>query len=98
MHFFVATALCLSLVQQSTARIPQSLRQLGRRNADPQSQGGLAGWLGQMLGRPLERRQATCYEDEYYEFVNNSTFGETFCQAYMKYPNTTTVVDFTPGM
>ena len=40
---------------------------------------------------------ATCYQDNYYDFVSDPDFGPGFCQAYITYPNTTVTVTSTPA-
>lgn len=107
MKSFVALALCLSLILTfATARIPHSYRQLQERNEQPKSPNAFVAWFS----RFREKRQNTvvtatgeepsndvCYLDEYYRFVNGSTFGKTVCQGLgVKYPNRTSTVDFTP--
>ncbi|OQO11198.1 hypothetical protein B0A48_05454 [Cryoendolithus antarcticus] len=54
------------------------------------AQEGVLNWMRSLLHRD------TCYQDDYYYFVNNSTFGETICRALITYPNETTTYDYTP--
>ncbi|OQO13387.1 hypothetical protein B0A48_01615 [Cryoendolithus antarcticus] len=80
-------AVCLSLVCTALARVPPSVQ---KRNDKIEAQAGVLNWMRSLLHRE------TCYEDDYYYFVNNSTFGETICQALITYPNETTTYDYTP--
>lgn len=94
MKSFVAVALCLSLLSTFTlARIPHSYRQLQERDEELQSPNGILSWFSRLL----KRQQNVCYQDQYYDFVNNSTFGQNFCQVLgVTYPNRTIVEEFTP--
>jgi len=98
MKSFVAVALCLSLISSfAQARIPHSYRQLQERDDDFQSPNGIFNWFSRLLKRQQKRQQDVCYQDEYYDFVTNSTFGQNFCQSLgVSYPNSTVVEDFTP--
>jgi sensor domain CHASE-containing protein len=98
MKSFVAVALCLSLFSTfARARIPHSYRQLQERDDELQSPDRLLNWFMRMLKRQQKRQQDVCYQDQYYDFVNNSTFGQNFCQVLgISYPNRTIVDDFTP--
>ncbi|KAK5135828.1 hypothetical protein LTR08_004655 [Meristemomyces frigidus] len=98
---FFASALCLSLISSSDARVHRKLSQLETRNAnavgahDPRN--AVAEWFSHLFKRvdDLERRDV-CKQDQYYNFVNNSTFGQTFCNAYLDYPTTNVTVEYTP--
>ena len=102
MKSFVAVALCLSLVSSfASARIPHSYRQLQERDDESQSPNGVLNWFSRLLKRQQKsqqkRQQDVCYQDEYYDFVTNSTFGQNFCQNFgISYPNRTVVEEFTP--
>jgi hypothetical protein len=98
MKSFVAVALCLSLISTSAfARIPHSYRQLQERDEEMQSLNGVLNWFNQILKRQQKRQQDVCYQDQYYDFVNNSTFGQNFCRVLgISYPNRTVVEEFTP--
>ncbi|KAK4549411.1 hypothetical protein LTR36_006408 [Oleoguttula mirabilis] len=101
-HSFFATALCLSLIQTSDARAHGRSSQLQIRDGKAEVQEarhGVVDWFKHLFKKDdaLERRQeSTCVEDDFYNFVNNSTFGESFCQSYIEYPNTTVTADYTP--
>jgi hypothetical protein len=98
MKSFVAVALCLSLISSfALARIPHSYRQLQERDDELQSPNGILEWFSRILKRQQKRQQDVCYQDEYYDFVTNSTFGQSFCQDLgVSYPNRTIVEEFTP--
>ncbi|GAB7330528.1 hypothetical protein MBLNU13_g02122t1 [Cladosporium sp. NU13] len=98
MKSLVAVALCLSLIGSfAFARIPHSYRQLQERDDELQSPNGLLNWFSRVLNRQQKRQQEVCYQDQYYDFVNNSTFGQNFCQVLgISYPNRTVVEEFTP--
>lgn len=97
MKSFVAAALCLSLIETfALARIPHSYRQLQERDDQSQSPNGILNWLTRLLKRQQEQ-QNICYQDDFYNFVHNSTFGKKTCQALgVTYPNVTVVEEFTP--
>jgi hypothetical protein len=94
MKSFVAVALCLSLLSTFTlARIPHSYRQLQERDDESQSPNGIFAWFSRLL----KRQEDVCYQDQYYDFVKNSTFGQNFCEVLgVSYPNRTVVEEFTP--
>lgn len=94
MKSLVTLGLCLSLIITfATARIPHSYRQLQERDDESQSPNALLGWLSRLF----KRQQDVCYQDQYYDFVNNSTFGQNFCRVLgVQYPNQTVVEEFTP--
>jgi hypothetical protein len=99
MKSFVAVALCLSLLSTFTlARIPHSYRQLQERDDESQSPNGILDLFSpRWLTRLLKRQQDICYQDQFYDFVNNSTFGHDFCEVLgVSYPNRTVVEEFTP--
>ncbi|QIX01926.1 hypothetical protein AMS68_007443 [Peltaster fructicola] len=97
MRSILAPALCLSLVHQSVAYIPHSLKQVAERDVELEQSGSILSWFSQLFKRSSSngRRQNVCYEDDYYNFVSNATFGQAFCQAYLDYPDTTTTLDGT---
>jgi len=96
MKSFVALALCLSLFNNfATARIPHSYRQLQEGDDESQSPNVVLSWLGRLFKR--QEDEDVCYQDQYYDFVNNSTFGQNFCRTLgVQYPNRTVVEEFTP--
>jgi hypothetical protein len=98
MKSFVAVALCLSLLSSfALARIPHSYRQLQERDDELQSPNGVLDWFNRMLKRQQKHQQDVCYQDQYYDFVNNSTFGQNFCEVLgVSYPNRTVTEEFTP--
>ena len=109
MRSFIAVALCLSLTHSCSARIPHSHRQLAERDAEPESSNFVMALFKRLFTVDLIPRQdapsnstqgsstnGTCYQDEYYNFVYNSSFGEDLCQMLINYPNQTTTVDYTP--
>ena len=98
MKSFVAVALCLSLISSfAFARIPHSYRQLQERDDELQSPNGLLDWFSRILKRQQKRQQDICYQDDFYAFVNNSTFGQNTCKALgISYPNRTVVEEYTP--
>lgn len=100
MRSFSALALSLSLVNLSVARVAHDPRpdieERGTGNA-------VANWFNQLFRKDadvtIEQRQAdprVCAHDDYWNFVHNSSFGESFCRKYMDYPEVTEVNDFTP--
>ena len=96
MRSFMFTALCLSLVHTSYARVAP----LVERNADarPDKLVGAKRWADRLLGRDTLRPRAdnaTCYEDVYFRFAA-SNIGPNFCRYFMDYPNVTETVDYTP--
>ncbi|KAK4951348.1 hypothetical protein LTR10_010321 [Elasticomyces elasticus] len=100
---FFATALCLSLVHTSVeGRAHNKFAQLKIRNGqpvvEPAEQGGVLGWAQDLFRRVVKPRQSsgTCYEDLYFNFVEELPNSESFCQGYMDYPNETVTVDYTP--
>ena len=56
---------------------------------EQEHQNGILNWLNRLF-----RREATCYEDSYYNFVQD--LGPDFCYHFVTYPNVTTTVDYTP--
>ena len=97
MKSFAAVALCLSLISTfATARIPHSYRDLQERDEQPNSVIGVLNWINKLFKREIYKRE-TCYQDEFYNFVFNSSFGSEFCEDLgVAYPERTIVVDFTP--
>ena len=95
-HSFFARALCLSLIRSSDAR-PQVETHNGKAVEAPEPRNAVLQWFSHMFRRDdsLEGRDV-CKEDDYYNFVNNSTFGQGFCSAYLDYPDTTVTVEYTP--
>lgn len=92
MRSFSALALGLTLVDLSAARVATGSVQ----QREEQQRTGLVGWLSRLFKKDVEQRAPldTCVVDSYYDFVNNSTFGEEFCRDLMHYPNITSVQDF----
>ncbi|KAI7020072.1 hypothetical protein KC355_g2867 [Hortaea werneckii] len=92
---FIVAALCLTLT--SVFVDARAARQVQVRNAKAESNGGAASWLRNLKALLAPRQEPNvCYEDEYYNFLSNSTIGESFCQSLLDYPNTTITVDYTP--
>lgn len=95
---FFATALYLTLT--STLVDARAYPGLQIRNANAESNAAPLSWLKRIVkkGDSLLPRQdaGICYQDDFYKFVNNSTFGEDFCRSFVQYPNTTVVVEYTP--
>ena len=103
MRSCISAALCLSLIATCSARIPHSYKQLAHRDPDPKPSNLIVRLFNKLFKRDLEVRQSssnssngTCYQDDYYYFVYNSTFGEKVCQMFIDYPNVTTTYDYTP--
>ena len=99
MRSFFVTALCLSLIHTSVARVPHSFRDLIGRNIESgseQQHEGFFQWFARLFKRQTaaEGPNDICYEDVYYEFVGG--LGPEFCTRYMHTPNVTTTVDYTP--
>ncbi|CZT22820.1 uncharacterized protein RCC_08526 [Ramularia collo-cygni] len=92
MRSLQALALGLALTQSSSARVTNGATLEDRQVSTPNS-GSVANWLGRLFHREA---QITCFEDEYYEFVSQPTFGEQFCQEFMSYPAFTTTVVTSP--
>lgn len=112
MRSFLATAMCLTLISSTTARVlkPHSYRELQERDALEEARATiqqhkthkqknrLMRWLENFFPQRDTTASApdtTCYEDGYYEFVQND-LGPTFCQNFMAYPNQTFTIDYTP--
>jgi hypothetical protein len=103
MRSFYTVALCLALIQSSTARVPHSFRDLMDREhePEPETQHGILHWISRLFKRIAQSSSTststggTCYEDAYYEFVDN--LQTPFCQQYMDTPNFTATVDYTPS-
>lgn len=91
MHSLLTTALYLSFIDLSTARLPLAPRELVETNEE-----GVAGFFNKLFTRSERRQTVDCYEDDYYNFVGNKTSGQAFCQAFVDYPSTTVTVDVTP--
>jgi hypothetical protein len=93
MHSFTALAIGLVIVAPSSARSTSGpYTDLEHRDTSTNT-GNVMSWINRFF-----RRQApeSCVEDEYFNFAYNSTFGQSFCMAYMTYPNTTVTVTTTP--
>jgi len=98
MQSFFALALCLSLAHTVSAHV-SSNQAVTDVQSGSQQDTIFKRLFSRLLGKDVERRQSTdgvCYEDQYYDFVHNSSFGQTFCQAFYSYPNQTTVTEYTP--
>lgn len=93
---FAGLALCLCLTSTTDARVTDNHARLDTREARPEDPHRVRDWFSALLGRNVEARAGTCYEDDYYNFVSNSSFGESFCQSYLGMSNVTTTVDYTP--
>lgn len=91
MRSFSRLALGLALVNLSLARVTQ-------RETNPQASDGVVGWLKQLLKKSVAARtpSTTCYADEYYTFVHNSSFGESFCREHMPYAGINITETYTP--
>jgi len=101
----VTSALCLTLVQTVVdARAHNKFAQLKIRNGQPvveaAEQGALLGWAQSLKRRILHPNtilhRDTCYEDAYYNFMQDLPEGEQFCQYFLNSPNETVTVDYTP--
>lgn len=96
MRSFTALAFGLSLVDLSTARVAH------KSHSDTQKRSGnVASFFNRLLRKSdhVEARAAlamTCNLDTYYDFVDDSDFGQGFCATLMNYPNVTIVSDYTP--
>ena len=88
---FLAKALWLSLVQTGVdARaMPQNGKQL-QEDESAQSSTNVSNWFGKIFKKNIETR-ATCDKDRWYDFVDNSTFGQSLCQALISYPEQTVI-------
>lgn len=95
MRSFIAAALCLSLLQTCAARIPHSYRQLAQRDADLDTTNVFLNFFNKLFRRQ-DMSDGTCYQDDYYNFVYNSSSGQTVCELFVDYPNETTTIDYTP--
>jgi len=108
MRSFIAAALCLSLLQSCSALIPHSYRQLAQPEAELTPSNVFLNLFSKLLRRDTSSAEqglfprqdastnSTCYQDEYYTFVYNSSFGQSICELLVDYPNETTTVDYTP--
>ena len=98
MRSFIATALCLSLIDISSARVPHSFPDLTARGAEPgpKTNNRLSQWFGRLFKRQssTDSTNDVCYEDAYYEFVGSLEPG--FCQDYLHSPSFTVTVEYTP--
>jgi hypothetical protein len=112
MRSFLATAVCLTLISSTAARVvePHSYRDLQQRNTLEaerrpvhrkihNQKNRLMRWFNSFFTQRAadgSTPDTTCYEDGYFEFVQND-LGPSFCQDFMKYPNQTYTVDYTPS-
>lgn len=96
MKSFAAVALCLSLTNTfANARIPHSYRQLQERDDEARSPNVIVKWLNAFL-KPRQE-QEVCYQDQYYNFVANSSTGQEVCEVIgVVYPDRTVVEEYTP--
>lgn len=100
MRSFATTALCLSLIHTSSARVPYSSRNRIQRDAETEAQPaeGFLSWLSRLLRRgEIKSRQegSYCVEDSYYDFVGSDQLGAPFCQDFLNLPNQTIPVQAT---
>jgi hypothetical protein len=106
MRSFLCSAVCLTLITSAAAlTTPHSYRELQERDAEKakphrkQQHNGVMRWFRNFFNKKQvaatdAEDDDTCYLDSYYDFVGE--LGEGFCQDYMRYPNTTYTVDYTP--
>lgn len=91
MHSFSKLALGLALTDLSAARVTQ-------RDANSRESTGVVDWVKQLLKKHVGARAAaaTCFEDEYYNFVAAENFGESICRQLMDYPDVNVTTTYTP--
>ncbi|PPJ59988.1 hypothetical protein CBER1_02696 [Cercospora berteroae] len=86
-------AIGLSLIHASDARVTNTPAGPQQRDAEPSS----TNIVRQLFNRLFKKAAAaTCYQDNYYTFLNDPEFGSSFCQQYLTYSNTTVTVARTP--
>lgn len=86
-------AIGLSLIHASDARVANTPAGPQQRDAEPSSNN----IVRQLFNRLFKKAAAaTCYQDNYYNFLNDPEFGSSFCQQYITYSNTTVTVTRTP--
>lgn len=95
MRSFQALALGLTLIDTSAARVTNAPTDVQHRDT---TGNGLVNWLTRLFRKDVEERAVldTCVIDAYYTFAMDPVVGKSMCQALMKYPNQTDVVDYTP--
>ncbi|KAF2207918.1 hypothetical protein CERZMDRAFT_101940 [Cercospora zeae-maydis SCOH1-5] len=83
----------LSLIHVSNARVANAPAAPQQPNIDSSSNNIVV----QLFNRLFKKAAAaTCYQDNYYDFLNDPEFGSSFCQQYLTYANTTITVTRTP--
>ena len=90
MRSFVITALCLTLIHTSYARVADRVKKNAEAVPRPRKLAAARNWIRQLFPRVDE---GTCLEDKFYDYAR-SDLG--FCQLFMEYPNVTSTIDFTP--
>ncbi|KXT07351.1 hypothetical protein AC578_421 [Pseudocercospora eumusae] len=96
MRSLSALALGLSLASITSARVANTPAEVQRRNNESQSEKSIWNLYG--IFKRLEKKAAlaTCYQDDFYYAVFNSSWGERLCAEIMNYPNNTVTVGYTP--
>lgn len=103
MRSFITTAVCLALVSSSAARVtaPHSYRDLHQQHQQKakahQEENGMIRWFKSFFAQKAVETTTvddTCFQDGYFDFVGS--LPADFCQDYLKFPNQTAVVDYTP--
>ncbi|EME88053.1 uncharacterized protein MYCFIDRAFT_89544, partial [Pseudocercospora fijiensis CIRAD86] len=91
-----ALALGLSLASITSARVANAPAEVQRRNAESQYEKSVWNLYGLLRRFEKKAALATCYQDDFYYAVFNSSFGAELCAEIMGYPNTTVTVEYTP--
>ncbi|KAF2718393.1 hypothetical protein K431DRAFT_230888, partial [Polychaeton citri CBS 116435] len=92
MRSFLAAATCLAFIRQATAGVVKP----GNANRDAALQNRVVKIFNNLFKKDTLERRAGCTQDEYWNFVHNSTFGQGFCQQYYGYSDTTIYEETTP--
>ena len=96
MRSLSALALGLSLASITSARVANAPAEVQRRNNESQSEKSVWNLYGLLRRFEKKAALATCYQDDFYYAVFNSSWGERLCADIMNYPNTTVTVGYTP--
>lgn len=92
MRSYTALALGLTLVHNAVGRVANSPADVQQREVAETNA------VRKLFNRLFKKAAAaTCYQDNYYDFVHDPDFGPDFCQAYISYPNTTVTITRTPA-
>jgi len=94
MRSYTALALGLTLAHHAAGRVANPPTDLELQQREVPQQNAVRRIFNRLFKKAAA---ATCYQDNYYDFVHDPSFGQDFCKAYITYPNTTVVVTKTPA-